>query len=534
MTSRSLKLPAGRWALGSFVVLQVGIMGLAISAESLWIDEFWNAYVASLESLGQLYELLLTPYGSQTPLHFAYGYFWGKLLPLSEVSLRLTNLPLFVIGQACMFWALRSYPKRFAFLLLALSALHPMVWQYANEVRPYIMIYSGSEMILAYIIYIHAAKKNDSHVSPLASFIFVAGSILLFGASLIGAFWVAAACVYVAYFHHKKLDFRYLKRRSTLILACIFIGINGLLTIYYIDSLLRGGGASRISSTTVATLLFDTYELLGLSGIGPGRLELRATGFSSLSPYWVWLGPICILILATLVEGMQEAKRLLGIRSLILVGALGVAPIAIVILSGFAMHWRVLGRHLIAALPLLNLLIAIGLAKSCEDENGRLLSWRSTIAVSVVLAFVYSSFSLRFADRHRKDDYRAAATLAKQELAGGKRIWWAADALGARYYDLPGEFDYMGELTNIPKPYVCIDQSGVQPVSAASGECLEKLLPPDVVILSKPEAFDKNGAIATYLRTGNYANARELPAFTIWRSATPTGTSTTKARSSEK
>ena len=214
---------------------------------------------------------------------------------------------------------------------------------------------------------------------------------------------------------------------------------------------------------------------------------------------------------------MQEAKRLLGIRSLILVGALGVAPIAIVILSGFAMHWRVLGRHLIAALPLLNLLIAIGLAKSCEDENGRLLSWRSTIAVSVVLAFVYSSFSLRFADRHRKDDYRAAATVAKQELAGGKRIWWAADALGARYYGLPGEFDYMGELTDRPKPYLCIDHSGVQSVGDASGDCLAKLLPPDLVILSKPETFDRKGAVAAHLRATNFVRTQELPAFTIWR-----------------
>ena len=241
-----------------------------------------------------------------------------------------------------------------------------------------------------------------------------------------------------------------------------------------------------------------------------------------------------MLILMILAKGIQEAKRLLGIRSLILVGALGVAPVAIVIFSGFAMHWRVLGRHLIATLPLLNLLIAIGLAKLYERETVRLWSWRSAIAVCFLLAFVYSSLSLRFADRHRKDDYRAAATLAKEELASGKRIWWAADALGARYYGLPGEFDYIGELTNIHKPYACIDQSGVQPVSAASGECLAKLLRPDTVILSKPEAFDKNGAIAAYLRAGNFAHARELPAFTIWRAATSTDTPTTRARPSEK
>jgi len=49
------------------------------------------------------------------------------------------------------------------------------------------------------------------------------------------------------------------------------------------------------------------------------------------------------------------------------------------------------------------------------------------------------------------------------------------------------------------KPYGCIDQPGVQAISAASGECLEKLSPPDVVIFSKLETFDKTVVIAAYL-----------------------------------
>ena len=134
---------------------------------------------------------------------------------------------------------------------------------------------------------------------------------------------------------------------------------------------------------------------------------------------------------------------------------------------------------------------------------------------------VCSALSLRFSDRHRKDDYQAAATLAKQELAAGKRIWWAAGELGARYYKLPGEFDYMGELTNQHKLYACLNQAGVQAVSAASSACLDTLLAPDVVILSKPETFDQSGAITAYLKNRNYAKTQVLPAFTIWRPAAP-------------
>ena len=520
MVSIRLPKPTRPWATACFVLLQIGVMLVAISHESFWIDEFWSAYFASLESFRQLLDLLMIPSGSQTPFHFAYGFLWGQFFPLSEAGLRLSNLPLFVLGQASLFWGLRAYPRPFAWWLLALSALHPMVWQYANELRQYVMMYAGAEMILAYLLHIHAAHGRKRRVGVAASAVFVVGSTLLFGASLLGVFWVAAACVYVAWFHYRHLDWRYLKGGRTLALGLVFLATNGLLTAYYLSSLLRGGGASRIASTTLATLVFDAYELIGLSGVGPGRLELRDAGLASLGPYWVWLIALGVLIVVTLAIGVRQAVRLLGPRAVVLVVTLGVLPMAIVVFSGFAMHWRVLGRHMIAELPLLNLLLALGLASLCQKGAGRTWPLRALIAAGFLLAFVYSSCSLRFAERHRKDDYMAAATIAKQELAAGKRVWWAADALGARYYGLPGEFDYMGELTGQHKPHVCMQQPGVQAIAAAPAECLEKLLPPDVVIVSKPETFDAKGVIAAYLKAGNFAKAQELPAFTIWRPAT--------------
>lgn len=517
MTTISLGQPLRRWELGVFAVIQVAVMLLAISNESLWIDEFWNAYFAKVGSLGELYELLLIPSGSQTPLHFIYNYFWGLFVHPSELGLRLSNLPLFVIGQLALFWALRAYPKKFGYLLLAVNSLHPMVWQYANEARPYIMMYAGSEMILAYILHINALKDNGGRVSPLFSAIFVFGTILLFGASLLGVFWVFAACIYVAYFHYQHLEWRYLTRGGTLVLVAVFLSATSLLTLYYLNSLLQGGGASRISSTTAATLLFDAYELLGLSGFGPGRLELRETGFAALGPYWIWLIPAAAIISATLISGLQEAKKLLGTREIIIVGALSLLPLAIVIFSGFAMHWRVLGRHLIAELPFLNLLFALGLVRLFKKGAGFGWSFRTMIAVAFLLALIYSSYSLRFSDRHRKDDYRAAAAIAQQEVSKGKRVWWAANELGAKYYRLPGEFDYMGELTGVPQAYACIDQPGVQSIRAASKECLEMLSPPDVIIFSKPETFDKNGVITAYLKSKNFVKFLEFPAFTIWQ-----------------
>jgi hypothetical protein len=505
------------WRLGAFALIQIAVMLLAISNESLWIDEFWTAYFGAIGSFRAFLELLLVPSGSQTPLHFLHFYLWGLLNPAGEYFFRLANLPLFVAGQLAVFWALRDHPKTFAYLFLALSALHPMVWAYANEARPYAMMYAGSQMILAYLLHLHAASARVRPAQPLFLLLFVLGGILLFGASLLGAFWVFAASVHVLVHHMRKSTWRELLRGANPWLLAMMLIVIAVLTVYYLNSLLKGAGASRLASTTPATVLFAAYEMLGLAGIGPGRLELRSLGPAALAPYAVGLLAALSVLLMVLAVGLKQARNQLGARELLLLGVLGLFPVAVVIFSGFAMQWRVLGRHLIAALPLLNLLLALGLATLMHANGRRGQRVRWLLAVACLVFLTYSSLSLRFAERHRKDDYRAAAAIAQQGLAQGKRVWWAADSVGAAYYRLPGEFDVMGELTSTHKPLACSDLPGVQPVANASLSCLQALTAPDVVILSKPETFDTQGDIAGYLKAGQFAVVQSVPAFTVWR-----------------
>jgi len=510
-------LPTGKWWTGLFALTQVAVMLLAISNESLWIDEFWTAHFAALASFKDFLELLLVPNGSQTPLHFLHFYLWGLSHPPGEFLLRLANLPLFVLGQLAVFWALRDYPRKFAVLFLTLGALHPMVWQYANEARPYVMLVAGSQMILAYLLHLHASSDGGRPSQPFFLMLFVLGGILLFGASLLGAFSVFAACLYGLVHHLRQSTWRELSHGVNLLLLGLFLAAVALLTVYYLSSLLKGAGGSRVSSSSPSTVLFAAYEWLGLAGIGPSRLELRTLGRAALAPYAIGLLAAGGVLLTVLALGLNAARARLGGRQLVLMGALGMLPVVIVIYSGFAMHWRVLGRHLIAALPLLNLVLALGLATLLQADGRRGQSLRWLLAVSALLFLVYSSCSLRFAQAHRKDDYRAAAALAQAAMAQGQRVWWAADVIGAHYYGLPGEFDVMGELTGQHKPLACSDLPGVQPIPNASTQCLLTLTAPDVVILSKPETFDSQGDIAGYLQAQRFAVVQSLPAFTIWR-----------------
>ena len=509
--------PTRAWGTALFILSQIIVLLCAITSESLWIDEFWTAHFSTIHSVRELYDLLVIPNGSQTPLHFIYYYLWGLVFGSHELSLRLANLPLFLLGQLSLFLALRDYPGRFTYLLLGVSALHPMVWQYANEARPYIMMYAGSQMILAYMLNLHSTSRRRDSIDPTFSAIFVFGGILLSGASLLGVFSVVAACGYVAYFHHKNLNWMYLKSGVNLSLGCFFLTTSLILVIYYLNSIFNGAGASRISSTTFTTVIFDGYELLGLSGVGPGRLELRDSGISSLRPYFFPLALTCGLFTTVLLKGFVEVRRLLGARELVVITIFTAAPVAIILASGFLMHWRVLGRHLIAILPALEVLFALGLLGLLNGSHTGHRRIRSGVVAAFFLLLICSSASLRLLERHRKDDYRAAAAVAEQGVLEGRKVWWAADAVGAHYYRVPGSFDFLGELTGNRQPQVCVDQPGVQSVANASRECLQQLSAPDIVILSKPEVFDTSGEITNYLKLAGFAVAREFPAFKVWQ-----------------
>lgn len=517
MTAKTLQLPSQKRWIGLFALTQLAVMLLAISNESLWIDEFWTAHFGAMASFKAFCELLLVPSGSQTPLHFLHFYLWGLFTAPGEFVLRLANMPLFVAAQVATFLALRDYSRTFSVLFLALGALHPMVWQYANEARPYIMLVAGSQLVLAYLMHLHARSATGQKTEPLFMAFFVLGGALLFGASLVGVFWVFAASVYVLLHHLRKSTWREFLQGVNLTLLGCFLAVVALLSTYYLRSLLKGAGGSLLSPSTPSTVLFAAYELLGLAGVGPGRLSLRLLGPTALLPYSLALLTFFGVLCVALAAGLNAARTRLGGRELMLVSALGVLPILIVLYSGFAMHWRVLGRHLIATLPLLNLVLALGLASLLQAGRHRGQWARHAVAIAAVLFLVYSSVSLRFAPQHRKDDYRSAAAVAQAAIAQGERVWWAADVIGAQYYGLPGEFDVMGELTGLHKPQDCGDKPGVLSIANASTQCLAELPPAEVVILSKPETFDIKQDIAGYLKAKQFTVTQSLPAFTIWR-----------------
>jgi uncharacterized membrane protein len=178
----------GNWPL-LLAALLLG--GLAVSAESFWMDEASTATNASQPTLASWWHWLSTRAGSDTQMPFYMVYIWGwvKLFGCSEWGLRAANLPWLALG-------LLALPRRQAGFICALAA-SPFLWFYLNEARPYVMQISASLIVAGTLIRLSQgtntipAGANKAERRWVTFFCF--GLVVLSGSSLLGMIWTAAA-----------------------------------------------------------------------------------------------------------------------------------------------------------------------------------------------------------------------------------------------------------------------------------------------------------------------------------------------------
>ena len=199
----------------------------------------------------------------------------------------------------------------------------------------------------------------------------------------------------------------------------------------------------RLYETNISTVLFSFYTNLGLLGVGPGMLDIRANGVGALVQFFPIIAFSAILFSFVAIGGLLEIRRVLGNWTILLLIGCILLPVLFIFALGVVIHWRVLPRHLIPLAALFSLLYAFGLA----------WLWRRRFvgrAVALISAAMmgYSSLSVRYAPRHAKDDYKHAAELATIELARDGCVWWIADIRGALYYGIP----YPSDELALPAP----------------------------------------------------------------------------------
>ncbi len=472
-------------------VALAGIIGFAgVTHQSFWIDEGAAALKAMTPTLLDWWRALRTEANSNLQLVFQlfYEWAWEKIFGHSEFALRCSNIPWFALGMTAM---MSIFPRRsslqFAVLVLALT--NAFLWYYLSEARPYIVLFAFSALTATCLIRLHN-DPEESMESFLWFRFFCLGIVGLCATSLIAVPWAMAAIAATTMWigltktRHTLLRFCYTTAATVLVLA--------ILGAYFLWTARIGARASDVARTDLKSTLFSFYELFGLAGLGPGRLDIREHGFKSFAPFLfplaIGLGSISVISSAAVLNLRKKIQPRATLFFLIAVAA----PLCATFVAAHAAHMRLLARHLTPVLPFLLAFLATGLARllASRTRSIRLVAWASTIILFA------SSLEIRLADRHRRDDYRSAASVALRAIADGKAIWWAADVSTAAYYNVP-----------LNSPNLTLSQN----LDDHSFEA-----PPDIICLSKPDIYDPAGKIDMYIRENHFTMKRKLPAFQIF------------------
>jgi hypothetical protein len=468
---------------------------LAISQQSYWIDEALTALKAARPSLGGWWQHIVAEQASdlQMPVYMLYAWGWAKLFGTGEWVLRTANLPWFVGGVAAFALSFRGLHRLFAAAVVVLSSF---AWFYLDEARPYAMQLGLSLFLVAAIRFLNATSGDVGKENRWV-WTFCAGLWLLAGTSLLGVFWCGAAVValVVVLGRARVLDLWRSVRGAWLVLG---VGLCGL-AVYYLWTLSAGARASTAGTTNLQNAVFIGYELLGFGGLGPGRLEIREAGLTAFRAHVLPLAVYGGFVVVVLVAGAARLGRCAA-RKLAVVGTVMAVTLGCLLLAGWALHFRVLGRHCAPAFVAVMVVLVAGATELISRRGW----WQRLVVAGFLALSLGSCLSARFAARHQKDDYRAAADRARVALAAGQNVWWSADRSGAEFYGVPlrdtatGRADRAWWVVN------------------ASADSLLDIPLPDVVVCSKPDLYDGTGTLAGILTREHFGEEVRFAAFTIW------------------
>jgi len=486
---------ANRWLVPLGVAAVMLVFLFPVSARSFWIDEAWTAHFAHMDTLQQWWASLVAERETNLQMPFYSAWIWAveKVVGRSEFGLRYVNLCWFVPALLVLLKAFASRPMRLAVLLTV--SLSAFAWYYLDEARSYTMQFSSAIVVYAAAWRLTSNDFNDSREERNWVLLFVVGMILLCGSSLLSMFLASIPLAGLVVMLTRRRLFDLIRSHP----AALALLVTSLVVLfaYYCWTLRLGARATGIAGTDWRNVMFVVYELAGFSGLGPGREQLRAEGMAVFAPYLV--GLLVYAVVVSLLVGMTiwDLRRIGG-RKLCLIALALAVPVLMLFMASHMKHFRVLGRHFAGIAPVFYLLAARGMVLAWQ--RGRI--GRGAVVLFLALSLV-SVLSVRFAARHGRDDYRSAATAAKSALLAGQRVWWNADPKAANYYGVD-----LGSAA-VPPHALCL----LNP----SNTVLDDLPPPDLVISSRPEAFDMESQLGGYLEDHGFVPGHQVRGFTIWQ-----------------
>jgi hypothetical protein len=287
--------------------------------------------------------------------------------------------------------------------------------------------------------------------------------------------------------------------RRSLLLSVTFLAVIAILAIYYFWTWSAAGRGYHRAGASLVSLPYIAYEFLGFAGYGPGKLQLRSSIAGSLAQALPALLPLAVIITALAVFLLlQPGVRSIPRRTLVAWALALVLPTLLILTVLFAASYRPLPRHFIPALPAVILALAALIDSALAQKN---LVWR-IVAMLLPALWLGSSLNLRLREVHAKDDYRTASAIAAAALRDNKEVWWAADAAAAYIYLTPVA------MQEVP--------GRAWAMQAPAWDDIRFKFPPRVIVVSKPDIYDPQTAVARYAAENRFVPALQLHAFTIF------------------
>lgn len=384
----------------------------AWNSQSFWIDECCTALCGTQDSLSGVWAQVNEIGGSDAQIAFYYFllYIWTSITHCdSELMYRLFNLIWVVLAA----WFFRKEPK--ALILLLIS---PFFIYYANELRPYILQIAASCGVTMFL-YRKSMGEEQSFSKGFALFFFLCLT------SLSSVVWSLGFLLAWMVLEGKDFWSRYLVR-ALCYWGVPFIG----LAAYYIYTLMIGARAVTIQSNWIVNIGASFYELLGLTGIGPNRSELRlcTTLDSLLGNYELIVSGLCgVVILTLLICGIKEWSQKTN-APIVLSLVMLVVPMAVFAYAAWMMDFRFSGRHWAPLLPIV--IIILSQAFIFAKNKPRL----SCLSIMMLLVWLVSDCRMRFDDTYAREDFRGAITYCKQEHEKGNTVLLLCNGAGKEYY----------------------------------------------------------------------------------------------------
>jgi hypothetical protein len=409
--------------------------------------------------------------------------------------MRFAGVPFFVVGSVLFVNSFRSAGQKvFAFLIVGFS---PFGWFYLNEARLYSMLLGSTFLLLASLVHLKRCEIESHHSSTPWLGLFACSLSLMCALTVLGMIWASAAVLALPVLFSFRTLLRWLREHWLMLGATALFLL--LCAGYYVWTRSLGTRAANIGGSNWKSFGFVAYELLGFNGLGPGRLALREGGVSELKPWLPALSAYGATLLLVFLAGVWHFRQHRSLKNALLIALPLGLPVSVLLAISLFMSFRLLARHCTPVVGITSLLLAFGAFRLWECKR-----WWARTGLCVFLGLsIVSCLSQRFSARHAKDDYRDAAVLAKAGLERGQSIWWNADAFGCAYYQLPATKD-------APSP------GKVWVVNWPPADFFRGVANPDVVIVSKPDIFDPQGSLQSFLKKEGYLPIRRLPAFVVF------------------